>query len=596
MLLPYLLKVSLLLAVLTLGYRWLIQFETFSRLNRVLLWFNVLAAWSLPLIPLADWGPVAVQQQFYEVSRTQLGTDLSTTLEVELPQAAPIDFSAELVADSPSLGQFVSAWGATDWLLLIYGLGVIVLLTRFLYQLGRLVLSLRGHPAEPLTNGLWLVQNPATASPFSLFNWIVCDPARHGPAELRQIIAHETEHARGGHSFDLLLAEVQRIALWVNPFAWVHQKLVQENLEYLADRAVLQAGFAKKEYQLNILSAIVPIHEPPLTTSFAQSLLKKRIKMMNRKPSQSWVLGKYAALIAVLYLSSAFVAPYREQIIDLVPRITQPVIGDLLENTDTTEEAKEVVTTIVEIPVLEKSAEVMLPVKEDSGFAPKSKWIQMEGDKLFWAIPSTVTWEELSEMKQDVKNFGNIMTVINLKYDPLQKFLTAIRVRMDKPNGGSGEGGGEEDDYTPFKGYSGYITQSGRGMGQLPPEPLLSRFNESYQSALALKKENELEYIEQKLGKELSEKLGNFGTRENTRKFIEKVKIGETMGEGEWSNFGRSTDNTLKIGDKFKSAEFYINGKPATIKEMNKVPYDKIQKLNISSDNKNNYFIAVYIK
>lgn len=56
MLLPYLLKVSLLLAVLTLAYRWLIQYETFSKVNRVLLWLNVAAAWTLPLIPLARLG------------------------------------------------------------------------------------------------------------------------------------------------------------------------------------------------------------------------------------------------------------------------------------------------------------------------------------------------------------------------------------------------------------------------------------------------------------------------------------------------------------------------------------------------------------
>jgi len=57
---PYILKVSLLLAMLTLAYRWLIQYETFSKVNRVLLWFNVVAAWTLPLIPLASWGPIEV--------------------------------------------------------------------------------------------------------------------------------------------------------------------------------------------------------------------------------------------------------------------------------------------------------------------------------------------------------------------------------------------------------------------------------------------------------------------------------------------------------------------------------------------------------
>lgn len=37
MLFPYLLKVSLLLAVATLCYRWMVQFESYSRLNRALL-------------------------------------------------------------------------------------------------------------------------------------------------------------------------------------------------------------------------------------------------------------------------------------------------------------------------------------------------------------------------------------------------------------------------------------------------------------------------------------------------------------------------------------------------------------------------------
>ena len=65
MLIPYLMKVSLVLAVLTLAYRWLIQFETFSKLNRMLLWLNVAAAWALPLVSLPSWGPVEVQTEFH---------------------------------------------------------------------------------------------------------------------------------------------------------------------------------------------------------------------------------------------------------------------------------------------------------------------------------------------------------------------------------------------------------------------------------------------------------------------------------------------------------------------------------------------------
>ncbi len=596
MLLPYLLKVSLLLAALTLGYRWLIQFETFSRLNRALLWFNVLAAWSLPLIPLGDWGPVAVQRQFHEVAPTQIKTVLAETRLIDSPTTPTIASSADLGSGTMTLFESFSAWGATEWLLLIYGLGVVVLLARFLYQLGRLALSLRKCPAERLENGLRLVSDPTTASPFSFFRWVVCDPARYSPAELQQILAHEAEHARGGHSFDLLLAEMQRIALWFNPFAWVHRRLVQGNLEYLADRAVLEVGFAKKQYQMNLLKAVVQIQEPPLTNSFAQSLLKNRIKMMNRQPSRAWVLSKYAALIAVLYLSTAFVAPYRQQLIELAPTAVQPVVRALVEENAPVDTPEEIVVPPVEkIVVPEKMAEIVPPVKADTAFVPKSKWIQMDGDTLFWVIPSTITWDELSEMRVDVKSFGYNMTVSTLKYDPLQKFLTAIQVGMYKPGGGGLSKGGEEDKYTPIKGYSGYLMKSARGIDRLPPEPLLSRYRESYQKALELKKENELEYIEDKLDGELYKRVGGTSTSIISREGMLKLNPGDTMGKGDWSGVGRSKNNTLMVLEQYKDAEFYVNGKPATFEDASDVGYDKLQMLKIGQDRKDKYYIMIYI-
>lgn len=489
----------------------------------------------------------------------------------------------------------MSGWGATDWLLLIYGLGVIVLLTRFLYQLGRLALSLRRHPAEPLTNGLWLVQNPTTASPFSFFNWVMCDPARHSPDELRQIIAHEAEHARAGHSFDLLLAELQRVALWFNPFAWVHQKLVQENLEYLADRAVLQMGFTKKEYQLNLLSAVVPNHEPPLTTSFAQSLLKKRIKMMNRKSSRAWVLGKYAALIAVLYVSAAFVAPYRQQLIDLAPVAAQPIVRALVEEVVVADEPEEAMLTPAEILAPEETVEDVTPSKQDSVFVAKSKWVQMQGDVLHWAIPATATVEEITDIIVDVKRFGSKLEISSIKYDKKQQFLTEIAVVV-QGKGSTGSGGIKMDLlglYTPIRGYSGYTGDKGLGVGMLPPEPLLSRFNESYQRALVLKDESRLEYLED--DKALFEKTKGLATVYHTREGLQKMKLGD-VGIGDLNGVSKSSHNTLEVLEKYENSEFYINGNPATLKEMNEVPFDKIEKLKIAHDFKENRLIMVYVR
>ena len=580
MLLPYLLKVSLLLAVLTLAYRWLIQYETFSKINRVLLWLNVAAAWTLPLIPLANWGPTEVQREFHqalpEISRAIPAVSQTISSRNLAPILLPTDV--------------VPAWGLAEWLLLIYGLGVAGMAGRFLFRLSRLAFALWKHPAQRLENGLILVQDEDTTSPYSFFRWIILNPAQHALPETQQILAHETEHARQGHSFDLLLAEIQRVVLWFNPFAWIHLSLVQSNLEYLADQGVLANGFAKKPYQITLLHAVLRTNEPPLTNSFAQSLLKKRIKMMNRKPSRRLAWGKYALLIATLYVSAAFVAPYQKQIVEMTPAPLQPMVSAVLpESAPVPEKAEK------QVPVVEPEKESTTPVTVDSAYVPKSKWVQMKEDTMFWTIPATVTWDELSKIKQDIESLGYELSVNTLRYDPLQKFLTAIQVRIYKPSGGGCEGGREEDIYTPIKGYSGMLMKHTRSIEQLPPEPLLSRYNESYREALKFREDNALEYMEFKLMKELSSKIKGLATVFDTRKGLRKMKVGD-VGIGDLDGVRKSSGNTLEILEKYRDSEFYINGTSATLKEMNEVPFDKIEKIKIAHNFKEDRFIMVFIR
>ena len=290
MLIPYLMKVSLVLAVLTLAYRWLIQFETFSKLNRVLLWLNAAAAWTLPLMSLPSWGPVEVQTEFHHSIPKVVGKLPALGEPIATIQAEPFIASAEAVA---------SKMTAADWISAIYLSGLIVMAAYFLFQISRLLLVVARGRNEECPDGTFIV-HVTGASPFSFFKWIILDSSKHSDHELQNILAHEAEHARQWHSADLLLAEIQKICLWFNPFSWVHQRLVQENLEYLADRAVLDNGFEKKQYQYNLLNAVLDTRELPLTNSFAQSLLKKRIQMMNRKPSHYMAWGKYVAVLALV--------------------------------------------------------------------------------------------------------------------------------------------------------------------------------------------------------------------------------------------------------------------------------------------------------
>lgn len=137
MLIPYLFKVSILLTILTLGYRWLVRFETFSGVNRVLLWFNIAASWTLPLAPLPAWGPIEVQTEFHE-NLPRLIERLSVTSENKVSSG---------IIPANSSNAIVQEWQLTDLLLAIYFTGLILSAAIFLFQISRLLLRLRRLPS-----------------------------------------------------------------------------------------------------------------------------------------------------------------------------------------------------------------------------------------------------------------------------------------------------------------------------------------------------------------------------------------------------------------------------------------------------------------
>jgi beta-lactamase regulating signal transducer with metallopeptidase domain len=583
MLFPYLIKVSLLLGGLTLGYRWLIQFESFSKVNRALLWLNVAAAWLLPLIPLAEWGPVEVQQEFHQTLPELVRSIPVATRYFLLPPAAT----------SPILYQSATGWQISDWLLLVYGIGLLLMTGRFLYRLSGLLLSLRNAPAEPLGEGILLVCNEQNNSPYSFFRWIVCNPDSHSDDALQQILAHESEHVRQWHSADLLLAELQRIALWFNPFSWVHQRLVQGNLEFLADRAVLEHGYEKKQYQLNLLKTALQTNELPLTNSFAQSLLKKRIKMMNRRPSPYWVWGKYAFLLSTLYLSSAFVAPYKHQIVEITPEVVKPLVSALVEEA-LSEPGKTLKESILDPKAIENiepdslSQEDMDTVK----YQPK-KWVLVRGDTLYWAVPARATLSDLNSIQEGIKSFGSEMTINSFKYDPLQLFLTSLTLKI-KQKGGSGTIDAGVAQYSPIKGCSGYITKSGGlGMGQTPPTSLQKQLQQDYQEANGLKQQNSTTYARDSLEQVLKKNGGSYGNSTYLKKYLEGSYANTILRE---EGIGKSESNTLLLTELVKSADFLLDGTPSTFEKLNQLPFHQFDNVTILKAQNGQKFISVFTR
>ena len=576
MLFPYLIKVSFLLAVLTLCYRWLIQFETFSKMNRLLLVLNVATVWSIPLLPLPDWGPVQVQKEFHHTI-----PQIVNSVPLIAGKITPVN-----ITESFHLEQLSTELVVTDILMLIYFSVVAYMTLLFLYQILEMFLALWKQPSQKLETGITLIINKKIASPFSFFKWIVFNPDQHFSTELQHILAHETEHARQLHSLDLLLAEMQRILLWFNPFAWSHRALVQGNLEFLADRAVLENGVEKKQYQFSLLKVALQTRELPLTNSFAQSLLKKRIKMMNKKPSGAGVLGKYALLIAMLYISSAFVAPYQEQIIELLPEV-KPVLEAVLNERKPSQQISIQETSEKKAAIINENN--LIDGKKaitETGVKTKSKWVLLKGDTLYWAISPLLKWQDINLIKEDIKDFGSHLDINRITYDPLQLFITSVAVRITS-KGSSGSSDNKEDGL-PSKGCSGYVTRGGGlGMGQSPPAPLSFALGNDYQKALAIQKENEITYFEENLTKSAA--------GSSTGQVLMKKALSGKSGSFilEKQGIGKSDKNTLKVTEILKDAEFYINAKPSSFEELNSLNFDDFVSVKIVEIDQNKKYISV---
>jgi tonB family C-terminal domain len=89
---------------------------------------------------------------------------------------------------------------------------------------------------------------------------------------------------------------------WINPLSWLLLKEIRLNLEYMADEAAIPDEQEKKTYQYLLLDISRSNNELPSAIPFNYSFLKTRIRMINRKRSQTTSVFKYL-LILPLFLA-----------------------------------------------------------------------------------------------------------------------------------------------------------------------------------------------------------------------------------------------------------------------------------------------------
>jgi len=122
------------------------------------------------------------------------------------------------------------------------------------------------------------------------------------------------EHIRQGHTFDVLILEVLTVLQWFNPFMWILKKVIRENHEFLADRAVLSSGVNAGRYKQLLLNQVLGL-QPEVANHFNSSLIKKRIKMISGIKSSKLANIKYlAGAISIVALVTVFACENKETI------------------------------------------------------------------------------------------------------------------------------------------------------------------------------------------------------------------------------------------------------------------------------------------
>lgn len=296
----YLAKVSGLIALFFIAYYILIKKETFFSTNR---WFLLAGLFTSAFLPLLVYTKIVW---------------IDPSPPVKILSFSPSMQLAESIQEEPVF--------EINWMYVavgLYLLGVVFFMIRFLIDLFKVVQLLKGKEIKQ-EQGFQLIDSAAIQSPFSFFRYIVYNSELLQPNELENIITHEKVHSKQLHSLDMLVSQLFCIVFWFNPFIWLYKKAISQNLEFIADAEAAKSISDIQAYQKTLLKITLQPECTALTNHFYQSLIKKRIIMLNKQQSKKWNFWKYAIVLPLLV---AFVFLFQIEVI--AQKKTAPLFVDL---------------------------------------------------------------------------------------------------------------------------------------------------------------------------------------------------------------------------------------------------------------------------
>ena len=401
----FLLKSSGLVVILLLFYQFVLQKEPYFKSIRYYFLVGLIIALMLPLIEI----PIYVDAITSTVNSLALSEgNLNNAVEIY-----KIDWTQILIG--------------------VYGLGVLFFSIKFFIEIASLIRLIRTHTLRKM-GAYYFVETTKNTSPFSFFNIIIYNKNQFSENELLLIINHEKAHAAQWHSVDTILTHLLVICLWFNPFVWLYKKAVQQNLEFLADRFALEFAENKKQYQITLLKTCYTNYCPEITNNFYNSLIKKRIIMLQKNQYQNKKQWKFALLVPVLV---AFIAVFNTKTIAQEKKLLK------IENVDKLE---------VKLQLDKDSKDETL--KKEAAFFKK----EFDADILFKGIKRN-SKNEIISIKITSKYKSNSTVFMRKSDEPISPIIISYNSEIDKINIGDAIEEVEEDIHFMHKKNIGKIKE-----------------------------------------------------------------------------------------------------------------------------------------
>ncbi len=272
----YLLEASVCLGVFYLFYLAVLHRQPTFHYNRVYLLATSALGWILPLLEVPfGWGggsPVGEGSVAYLLLPAVEG-EATESLSTGLP-----------------------------WWEMIYGLGVLIVLTRFAGQCYRLHKIVRSSSEQMVPHRRYrLLYTNGRFPTASFFRYLFWDNTQSlSVEETRQMMLHEDTHIRQGHSYDTMYLALLKVLAWFHPLVYLYERALIQTHEFAADAGVLRQVPAAQRSYARLLSKHTLSSRNVLLVNrfFYPSLILNRIHMIYAN-SQKTPWYRYVLIVPV---------------------------------------------------------------------------------------------------------------------------------------------------------------------------------------------------------------------------------------------------------------------------------------------------------